>query len=379
VVRADKKRKGLLYAGTETGLYISLDDGANWQSVKLNFPVVAINDLTIQDNDLVAATSGRGFWILDDLGVFQNMTSEAADLKLFQPKPSYRIFGGTSKAVGQGLNPRSGVTVDYYLGKAADTLDLKLEVLEKGKVIRTYTNKNPKSFKSWPGGPSAPEVLPSKQGFNRFTWNFNRESLPSVEKVFVFGGHSGSSVAPGIYTIRLTLEDQVSETQATILPNPAIDASEADFAEQQELLIALENTVRDIHESVNQMRSAKKQLNAYAKLLDNNDNAKSLIEKGEEMIERINVWEDNLIQGKQKTFQDVINFNNRLNTQLLILMGYIDQADPKVTKGAKERFTDLMSDWKVYQTERDAIIATEMKAYNELYKSLDIPAIILED
>ena len=111
VVRADKKRKGLLYAGTETGLYISLDDGANWQSVKLNFPVVAINDLTIQDNDLVAATSGRGFWILDDLGVFQNMTSEAADLKLFQPKPSYRIFGGTSKAVGQGLNPRSGVTV----------------------------------------------------------------------------------------------------------------------------------------------------------------------------------------------------------------------------------------------------------------------------
>lgn len=379
VVRADKKRKGLLYAGTETGLYISIDDGANWQSVKLNLPVVAINDLIIQDNDLVAATSGRGFWILDDLSVFQNMNSEDANVKIFPPKPSYRIFGGTSNAVGQGMNPRSGVTFDYYLGKDADTLDLKLEVRQNGKVIRTYTNKKPKGFKSWPGGPSAPQVLPSKQGYHRFTWDFNRESLPSIDKVFVFGGHNGSAVAPGDYVLRLSLGDEVTETPATILPNPSINASAADFAEQQELLVALENTVRDIHESVNQMRSAKSQLKAYAKLLEDNNNAQALLDKGKELTERINVWEENLIQGKQKTFQDVINFNNRLNTQLLILMGYINQADPKVTKGAKERFSDLMADWNVYEKERDAIVAKEMREYNELYKSLDLPAIIIED
>ena len=379
VVRADKKRKGLLYAGTETGLYVSNDDGAHWQRLTLNLPVVAINDLTIQDNDLIAATSGRGFWILDDLGVLQGMTASSTSHKLFKPKDSYRIFGGTSRATGQGQNPRSGVTFDYYLDKDADTLDLKLEVLQGTDVIRTYTNKKPKDFKSWPGGPPRPQVLPAKKGYNRFTWDFNREALPAVNKVFVFGGLSGSSVAPGNYTLRLTLDGESVETTATILPNPAIDASPQDFAEQQDMLVAIENTIRDMHKSVNQMRSAKTQLDGYAKLLKDNDDAKPLLERGKELTKRINSWEENLIQAKQKTFQDVINFNNKLNAQLIQLAGYIDQADPKVTQGAKERFTDLMNDWQVYKNERDAIINTEMSAYNEMYKSLNLPAIILDE
>ncbi|MCK8520448.1 glycosyl hydrolase [Aquimarina sp. D1M17] len=378
VVRADKKRKGLLYAGTETGLYVSNDDGAYWQRLTLNLPVVAINDLTIQDNDLVAATSGRGFWILDDLGVLQNMTTEKQAVQLFKPKDSYRIFGGTSKAVGQGANPKSGVTFDYYLNKDADTLDLKLEILQGAEVIRTYTNKKPKDFKSWPGGPAKPKILPSKKGYNRFTWDFNREAIPAIKKVFVFGGLSGSSVPPGKYTLRLSLEDQTVETEAVIRPNPAIQSTPEDFAVQQNILVNIENTLKDMHESVIQMRSAKAQLTHYAKLLKENDDAKTLLEKGEDLEKRINNWEENLVQEKQKTFQDVINFNNKLNAQLIQLLNYIDQADPKVTQGAKERFDDLMKDWQVYKNERDAIINTEMKAYNDLYKSLNIPALIIE-
>lgn len=379
VVRADKKRKGLLYAGTETGLYVSNNDGANWQRLNLGLPTVAINDLTIQDNDLVAATSGRGFWILDDLGALQQMSSAPKTLELFTPKPSYRIFGGVSRAVGQGQNPRSGVTVDYYLGKAIDSLELKLEVLQNNEVIRTYSSNKPKGFKSWPGGPSAPQVLPAKVGFNRFTWDFSREDIPAIDDVFVFGGHSGSSVAPGNYTLRLSLGDDTVSTDAEVLQNPAVDASPQDFAAQQKLLVSIEDVLRDIHKSVNQMRSAKKQLNAYAKLLEDNEDAEELIEKGKDLLKRINSWEENLIQAKQKTFQDVINFNNKLNAQLINLKGYIDQANPKVTKGAKERYGDLMNDWKVYKDERDVIINTEMKAYNALYKSLDLPVLILND
>jgi photosystem II stability/assembly factor-like uncharacterized protein len=378
VVRADKKRKGLLYAGTETGLYISNDDGAHWQRVKLNLPVVAINDLIIQDNDLVAATSGRGFWILDDLGAFQGMTQNNKSVAIFQPKDSYRIFGGVSRAVGQGTNPRSGVTFDYYLDQAADTLDLKLEVLQGSEVVRTYTNKKPKGFKSWPGGPSRPQILPSKKGYNRFTWDFNREPIPSINKVFVFGGHGGSSVAPGTYTLRMTLGDETVETSTTILPNPTIKSTPQDFTEQQGMLVSIEKTLHDMHESVNQMRSAKAQLGHYAKLLNGNKDAKSLLEKGKELTQRINSWEENLIQAKQKTFQDVINFNNKLNAQLIRLKSYIDQPDPKVTQGAKELYKDLMDDWQVYKNERDAIINTEMKGYNNLYRSLDIPALILK-
>ncbi|MCL6274934.1 glycosyl hydrolase [Muricauda sp. 2012CJ35-5] len=379
VVRADKKQAGLLFAGTETGLYVSNDDGANWQRLNLNLPVVAINDLIIQDNDLVAATSGRGFWILDDLGVLQNITSASHAFQIFQPKPSYRIFGGVSKAVGQGSNPKSGVTFDYYLDKDADSLHLKLDVLEGSKVIRSYTNKKPKDFKTWPGGPSKPEVLPSKKGYNRFTWDFNREAIPAINKVFVFGGLGGSSVAPGSYTLRLTLEGESVETTAEILPNPAIKATAADFTEQQSLLVGIEKTLKEMHESVNQMRSAKSQLTNYAKLLKVNVKASALVEKGEVLQKRINNWEENLIQDKQKTFQDVINFNNKLNAQLIQLMNYIDQADPKVTQGAKERYKDLMEDWKVYADERDAIINTEMKEYNALFRSLNIPALLIEE
>ncbi len=108
-------------------------------------------------------------------------------------------------------------------------------------------------------------------------------------------------------------------------------------------------------------------------------NADSLLAKGDELIKRINVWEENLIQAKQKTFQDVINFNNKLNAQLIALKMYIDQEDPKLTSGAMERFADLENDWQVYKDERDSIISNEMKAYNEMYKSLDIPAIIMQD
>ena len=378
VIRADKQRKGLLYAGTETGMYVSINDGLNWQRLNLGMPIVAINDLIIQDNDLVAATSGRGFWILDDLGFLQQLNTNQKTLELFKPKSSYRIFGGVSKAVGQGQNPRSGVTFDYYLDKDADTLDLKLEVLDGSSVIRTYTNKKPKGFKSWPGGPNAPQVLPSKKGYQRFTWNFNRADIPAIDNVFVFGGLSGSSVAPGNYTLRLTLEGKSVETKARILPNPAIESNPQDFMEQQGILVQVENILKDMHQSVNQMRSAKIQLEGYTKLLKDRETAVVLIEKGEALIKRINNWEENLIQEKQKTFQDVINFNNKLNAQLINLKGYIDQANPKVTSGAKERFQDLLNDWQVYKTEYNAIINNEMKSYNRLYKSLNLPALILD-
>jgi DNA repair exonuclease SbcCD ATPase subunit len=177
----------------------------------------------------------------------------------------------------------------------------------------------------------------------------------------------------------MTLGSDVSETVATILPNPRVDSSAEDFIEQQKILVTIEATIKEMHESVNQMRSAKTQLTNYAKLLKGKKNADSLIETGEALTKRINSWEENLIQAKQKTFQDVINFNNKLNAQLIQLKSYLDQSNPKVTTGAKERFKDLMQDWQVYKTERDAIITTEMSAYNVLYKSLDIPALIMRN
>ncbi|MBT8186279.1 MAG: glycosyl hydrolase [Croceitalea sp.] len=381
VVREDKKRKGLLYAGTETGLFISLNDGLNWQPFQLNLPIVPINDISKQDNDLVIATAGRSFWILDDVGALQENTGTEQALKIIKPKDSYRIFGGSQdKPVpGLGQNPKSGVTFDYFLPKDVDSLNLKLEVLQNGKVIRTITNQKPKDFKSWPGGPPKPVALTSKKGFNRFTWDFAKEGIVPIDKVFVFGNYNGSSVAPGTYVLRLSLENEQVETEAVVLPNPKINASQADYEEQQSVLNTIESTLKNMHEAVNQMRLAKSQLETYAKWLKDKEEAKELLAKGEALVKRIVQWEENLIQPKQKTFQDVINFNNKLNADLMHLKGFVDVAEPQVTQGAKERLQDLLADWKVYQDEKNTIVGSEMATYNAMYANLNLPAIILND
>jgi len=381
VVREDRKQKGLLYAGTETGLFISLNDGLNWQPFQLNLPVVPINDLTIQDNDLVVATAGRAFWILDDISAIQHIQSPKQEITLFQPKDTYLFFGGSSDKPRPGLgnNPKSGVTFDYHLKKKMDSTELKLEVLQNGEVIRTITNQKQEKFKSWPGGPSKPQLLPSKEGYNRFTWNFKRDNLPSIDKVFTFGGLDGSTVGPGSYALRLSSEAHSAETTVTILSNPKVKGSIADYKEQQEMLNKIESTVTEMHTAVNAMRSAKKQLSQYATLLKDKDEARVLLEKGDSLTKRITTWEENLIQPKQKTFQDVINFTNQLNAQLLHLKGYVDGVEPKVTAGAKERLQDLLMQWQVYKREHNAIVNEEMKAYNTLYQELKIPAIILSN
>ena len=381
VVREDKKQKGLLYAGTETGLFISLDEGQHWQSFQLNLPVVPINDLTIQDNDLVAATAGRAFWILDDLATVQNITSSKGKVTLFKPKDTYLYFGGYSEkpVPGLGSNPPSGVTFDYYLEEKLDSTELKMEVLKEGKVIRSITNQKPKDFKSWPGGPSKPQVLPSKKGYNRFTWDFRKQNLPTVDNVFVLGGDQGSRIAPGSYTLKLTMDDDSSETTVTILPNPKVKGTQTDYDEQQNVLNSIESTVAEIHKSVNAMRSAKSQLKQYADLLKDNEQAQGLLKKGDSLTKRITQWEENLIQPKQKTFQDVINFTNKLNAQLMNLHGYVDVAEPKVTAGAKQRLQDLLGQWRVFKTEHDAIINTGMKEFNQLYQELGILAIIMTE
>lgn len=381
VVREDKKQKGLLYAGTETGLFVSLDDGMHWQPLQLNLPVVPINDLAIQDNDLIAATAGRSFWILDDLGAIQNSVAPVSQLSIVTPKPSYRIFNGSSDKPVQGLgqNPKSGVTFDYFLPKKLDTTELKLEVLSGGKVIRTITNQPKKDFKSWPGGPPKPDVLPSLKGYNRFTWDFTKDQVPAVDKVFVYGDYKGARVAPGTYTLRLSTEGQTVETQATVLPDPKVDGTPMDYAEQQSVLNKIDETLTQMHDAVNQMRTAKTQLTGYKKLLKDNETAKPLLENGDKLLERITAWEEKLIQPNQKTFQDVINFRNQLNAEFMHLKGFVDVAEPKVTEGAKERLRDLLAQWKTYEDEKNAIVDDGMQVYNQLYKSLDIPAIILPE
>ncbi|MFZ9032087.1 MAG: VPS10 domain-containing protein [Robiginitalea sp.] len=379
VVREDPKRPGLLYAGAETGLYISLNGGQSWQPFQLNLPVVPVNDLTIRQNDLVAATAGRSFWILDDLSPLQQQRQEGESLFLANPRDTYLYVGGSSQNPGIGQNPKSGVLLDYYLHMPADTSEISLDILDGGTAIRTYTNKAPGDFKTWPGGPPKPEVLPARHGFNRFVWDFRRDALPAVENVFVFGDYRGSGVAPGAYTARLTVDGQQTERTFRVLAQPGIDAPPEAYREQQEALGKIDAAIRDMHNAVGQLRKVTSQIKSYESLLEGNEKAKPLLEKGEALKGRITQWEESLIQPHQKTFQDVINFNNRLNAELMYLRSFIDVAEPALTKGAGERLADLIREWSALSKERDSIVGEGMAEFNAMYRELELPALILKE
>ncbi len=380
VIREDPKVKGLLYAGTETGLYVSANDGVTWKKMQLNLPIVPINDLTIRQNDLVAATAGRSFWILDDLSAIQGIgATESKNVELFTKENHYRILGG-SAPLEAGKNPESGVTFDYYLPESLpDSVDLTIEILEGEEVIRTFSNQKDESFKSFQGGPSAPKVLPARKGINRFTWDFARHTLPAVSGVFAFGDYSGSTVGPGNYQIRLMTAQDTLSKEVKVLEVPGQTYSAGIWKEQQEMMKSLETMVKEMHESVNQMRGAKSQLADYQKRLKGNEEANTLLDTAKALVKKIETWENNLIQPKQETFQDVINFQNQLNTQLMSLKSFIDVADPRVTEGAKDRYADLKTQWESFASEKAQLIDVELKAFNDLYKELDLPAVILNE
>ncbi len=380
VVREDPQTRGLLYAGTERGLYVSFNDGASWQPFQANLPVVAINDLTFRDNDLIAATAGRSFWILDDMGALQqskgSFTSDT--VTIYQPKDTYRFVGGGFGApTNMGQNPASGVLIDYYLSQKLDSTTLTLKVLDgDGEVIRTITSDKSKKQRSWPGGPPPPAVLPVEKGVNRFAWDFRRDYIPHVDDVFVFGDYRGHMVAPGEYTLRLVLTTDSVETKVNIVPDPRLNRSEAAYNEQQALLRQIRETVIDLHESVNDMRSAKKQIQTYQQLLESLEGMEDLIDSGKSTMEMISEWESNLIQEKQKTFQDVINFPNQLNAELLNLQGRIDSHDPMPTDGEKDRLEDLLSEWEEFRRDRDEVLQGKMQELNEAFKDKNVPHII---
>lgn len=384
VVREDLTQKGLLYAGTETGLYLSFNNGNNWHRFQLNLPVCPINDLTIKDNDLIAATSGRAFWILDDLSAIQQSSGRFPkdQALLFQPKPTIRFEQAGDKTLpGLGQNPLKGLIIDYYLPEPLDTTtSLSLEVIDaQGQVVREYTSEKEKSFVKYEGGPSPTPMLPGKQGVNRFNWDLRRGALPSVPDVFVYGDYQGGLVAPGIYTIKMTYGQEVMTQSCEVLPDPRMEVTPAEYQQQQEVLVKIENTVKEIHHSVKQMREVKKQIASLNQFLEKVDSAKTLIKSGEELIDKITRWEEQLIQPKQKTYQDVINFPNQLNAELLNLKKRVDTHDPRLTEGAKERLSDLIAKWSGQKAVMREIIDIDVDQFNKQYKKCDFPAVIVPD
>ncbi len=381
VIREDQKVPGILYGGAERGFYISFNGGADWDRLQLNLPIVPVTDMKIQDNDLVAATQGRAFWILDDLSALQDapkIMEEEPMVHLMEPKTTVRFGGGRGRGVQRGQNPASGVILDYYVKEAAtDSMPLQLEIMNAdGKVIRSYSSKKDEDFKTWMGGPSAPRTIPAKAGLNRFAWDFATETLSGVEGAFLYGSYRGHTVAPGTYTAKITMGESTSAVEIEIVADPRQEVDPGAWAEQEKMLLRIEKNIEDIHRSINDMGVVKKQIVAYNDLLKDHEEHKDLYEAGVALLEKLNGWEGELVERRQKNTQDVINWPSKLNADFFTLKGVVDGFDPVVTKGVKDRLVELEADWKKQQKAMDVLIKEDIAAYNKVFIDKKIPALI---
>jgi len=382
VIREDRKQKDLLYGGAERGFYLSIDGGSNWQLFQLNLPVVPITDIAIADNDLVVSTAGRAFWILDDLSILQQSRGKFAGVSMFAPKPTvrYEAFAPSwmTPPPGTGQNPAAGVILDYYLPEKGDTNAVTLQILDvNDRVIRSYSSIKNKDFKTYPGGPPAPYVLPAEKGINRFAWDFKSETLPDIPNVFVQGDYTGYKLAPGTYKSRITYKNSTSEAKFDVVQDPNLKTVTADhWSEQQAFVRSVEDKIKEIHSHVNEMRQIKKQAVQYNELFKGRDEYKALFDAGKSLAEKIDVWESNLVQTKQTNFQDVINFPSMLNSQYFELKGFVEQHDPRLPGAAKLRFEDINKQWAVYLEHIKSGIGKDIDGYNKLFRDSQVPAII---
>ncbi len=387
VVREDPKTPGILYAGAERGFYISYDGGSSFNRLQLNMPVVPITDLVIRDNDLVAATAGRGFWILDDLSSIQQSQGKftGINMQLFEPKPHYRHLNGppfwlvTEHAYGE--NPPVGVYLDYYLNNTNDE-DLKLEILDSnGKIIRTIEG-NREEIKVPPQGGRGnipgvnTEKLPMKKGVNRFVWDFRTQGLTKVKDAFVLGAdYRGHMVAPGAYKARMTLGETVSEINIVIMDPPDLEVPRSAWIQQQRLMESIEKDINDMHDALNKSMEINKKIQTITDQIKDQEELKDLKEGGEELRKKLDDWQSKIIELRQKGFQDALNWPAGINAEFFLLRGNLDTYDPTVPDGYQERYQELNGNWMEYKKSWEEIMDNDVKAFNELYKSKNVPAL----
>lgn len=381
VVREDKKVPGLLYAGTELGMYVSFNGGKDWQPFQNNLPIVPITDLEIRRNDLVASTQGRGFWILDDLSPLQQLSKEVAkaDYHLFKPGLSYQVDGSQGDNPREGTNPPTGSLIYYSLKEKPDTskTTVRLDILNsKGEIIRTYAEGNEEQFEHQNKSDDKLQGLSLKKGLNRLVWDYRVSDLTTVPEYFMFGNTSGYEVSPGTYTAKLTVGEWSSQQKFKVALDPRINSSESGFAERKRFLAEAFNAVDEIHQSVNKMISVREQVSDLIKLTKDQPNGDTIGSKGKELKKKITDWIERVIQPRQETFQDVINFPNKLNAQFLYVYNIIDSSNPPITNGAKKRLNDLQEKWKERKQAMQKIIKEDVAAFNELFNKNNIPAVI---
>jgi photosystem II stability/assembly factor-like uncharacterized protein len=370
VVREDPIQKGLLYAGTESGFYLSFDGGNRWNALQINLPACPITDLQLRADNLVAATAGRGIWILDDIQCLRKnpMASSKKSLSLYAPVVSYRS-ADMDRLEYSNIHPGKGMIITYVLPEVKENTPLKLKVMdEQGKLIREFTRE----ASYW-----LPGTLPHPQkGLNRLMWDLRRFDLPNPPaNQIIAGDFRGSMVPPGRYQLRLVYGSDSTNTVANVMQDPRIPASTNDLAEQNRLLLGLEQMIREVQDNLSQMIDLRQQLKAWLQATEKQANAADLAQAGQTLISKIDEWEKGLLQPEHQVGADLIAFPSPLMAELVDLKYRVDGPDPRVTGGANLRLIDLKKIWVRKQALYKHIIEQEVADFNRIFRQKDWQAI----
>ena len=385
-VREDPKRKGLLYAGTETGAYVSFDDGANWQALQLNLPTTPVHDLAVKDGDLVAATHGRSFWILDDLTPLQQFTTEiaAADFHLYKPRAAYRTRGGGFGGGGGGLagqNPPGGAIL-YYQLKEAPKDEVTLEILDgQGKSVRKYSSKTDPAAVGAPGegfGPPQAQRLPTEKGLNRFAWNLRYDDASRYPGMVLWSGSvQGPLALPGNYQVKLTAGGKSETAPLTIQLDPRVKTPAAELQKQFDLLMQIRGRANEVHDAINNMKDLRTQIQALRKRHEKNDKAKDLLAQADALEKKLAPIEQELYQTKAQSGQDLLNWPIQLNNKLLALAGVVESADTAPTQQSYDVFQYLTGKLDPVMAKWKEVRDKDVPALNKKAREAELPAVTL--
>ncbi len=375
VVREDDQRKDLLFAGTETGIYISWDGGNRWDNFNLNLPVTPITDLKVKHDDLIVATSGRSFWVLDDMALLRQYKKPEDAAILYTPEDALLAngrselnstkdgFDGTHPL--QGVNPATGVVMYYYLPESSDSATVALKITDsQGKLVRQLSSKKDNTYKKYDGGPSAEPVLPNKKGLNRFVWDMRYESMKGVPKVYIEGSYRGHKASPGAYNLMLTVGDQTLTTTFNILENPNYGLSAADYQEYHEFMIAVEKELNAMHDMVNEVAKLRKQLNAVVAQMDQ-PSYEGLKTEAKTLMKKMKEWDKKMVQRKSKAYDDVENFPNKFTANYLFAINHAESDIPRVNQPTRERIDVLNKKWSTLKQEGEEMLTTDVPAINK--------------
>jgi photosystem II stability/assembly factor-like uncharacterized protein len=386
VVREDPRRRGLLYAGTETGVYVSFNDGAAWQPLQLNLPVTPIHDLVVKENDLVAATHGRSFWILDDLTPLHQLDEKIALAPsiLFRPRDTYKMRGGSFPVPNAGTNPPSG-TIIYYYFKEKPKSEVVLEMMDSnGARLRTFSSltqpeAEPEEEVERMSGSGNRRPLPAEAGMNRFVWDMRYPDAERVPGAVLWGGSvSGPIAAPGIYQVKLTVggESQIQEWEWKKDPRSA--ASEEELQEQFDFLIQVRDKLSEVNRAVNQLRKAREKIDRIAEETKSRPEAAAFLEEGKKVQDKLTAIEEVLIQSKSKSSQDPLNYPVRLDDKIAALAALSSGADAPPTDQSGELFKELSAAADAEIARLKSVLESDIPRLNGLLRDAGIPHIIID-